>query len=206
MKTIIIISLIAVFAISCGGGSQEILDALNQAQNELNDDNTTDQLTTTEDDTSAMEFSSSVRYNDFIINKQTAVYSKIVELVNCMDKCDDTELRNKYKEFGDEAKDALKQVKRLTDFNGNTEFRDKAIDLFNFYIEVYETAYKELIDMYIKGDISEKDQIHMNKIIGEVTVKEEKLDAAFQAAQQKFADENDMQIIENEIQKEIDNL
>lgn len=183
-----------------------MLDALNQAQNDLNVDNTTDQYATTEDDTSALEFSSSVRYNDFIINNQTAVYSKIVELVNCMDKCDDTELRNKYKEFGDEAKNALKQTKRLTDFNGNTEFRDKAIDLFNFYIEVYEDAYKELIEMVIKGDVTEKDQARMNKIVEEVTVKEEKLDAAFQAAQQKFADENDMQIIENDIQKEIDNL
>lgn len=207
MKTIILISLIAVFAISCGG-SQEMLDAINQAQNDLNVDSISSQYTTTEDenDTSALVFSSSVRYNDFIINSQTDVYKKIVELVNCMETCDDKELKAKYDEFGDEAKDALKQVKRLTDFNGNTEFRDKATDLFNFYIEVYENAYKELIDMIIKGDISKKDEARMNKIVEEVSAKETKLDAAFQAAQQKFADENDMQIIENEIQKKIDNL
>jgi hypothetical protein len=206
MKIIIFISLIAVFAISCGGGSQEMLDALDQAQKDLNVDSISNQYTTTVDDTSILVFSSSVRYNDFIINNQTGVINKMVELVNCMDKCDDTELRNKYKEFGDETKYSLKQIKRLSDFGGNTEFRDRAVDLFNFYIDVYENAYKELIEMVIKGDISEKDQARMNKIVEDVGEKEAKLDNAFQAAQQKFADENDMQIIENDIQKEIDNM
>jgi hypothetical protein len=206
MKSVIFISLIAFFAISCGGGSQEMLDAINQAQNDLNVDSISNQYTTTDNDTSAMEFSSSVRYNDFIINNQTNVYRKIVELVDCMEKCDDKELKAKYTEFGDEAKYSLKQIKRLSAFGGNTDFRDRAIELFEFYIEVYENSYKELIDMIIKGDVTEKDQARMNKIVEEVSTKEAKLDNAFQTAQQKFADDNGMQIIENDIQKEIDNM
>jgi len=123
-----------------------------------------------------------------------------------METCDDAELKKKYNEFGDEAKYALKQIKRLGDFNGNVDFRDNAIKLFEFYVEVYENAYKELIDMIIKGNISAKEETRINEIVQEVSEKETKLDKAFQDAQQKFATENDMQIIENDIQKEIDNL
>ena len=207
MRTIIFISLLAAFAISCGSGSQEMLNALNQAQNELNNsDLLNDESTSADDDTSAKVFSSAVRYNDFIINNQTNVYKKIVDLVNCMETCDDKELKKSYNAFGDEAKYALKQIKRLGDFGGNTDFRDRAIALFNFYIEVFENSYKELIDMIIKGDITAKDEARINVIVQDVSEKETKLDQAFQNAQQKFATDNNMTIIENEIQKEIDNL
>lgn len=159
-----------------------------------------------ENDTSIKTFSSSIRYNDYIINLQTRVYEKIITLVKCFDSCDDKELRASYSDFGDEATATLKEIKRLGDFNGNTDFRDKATDLFAFYVEVYEGAYKELIEIVISGTMDAKTEKRMNKIVEEVSVKETALDNAFQTAQQTFASENGMQIIENDMQKEIDNL
>lgn len=157
-------------------------------------------------DTSVKTFSSSIRYNDYIINLQTRVYEKIIALVKCFDTCDDKELRASYTAFGDEAKATIKEIKRLGDFNGNTDFRDKATDLFAFYVEVYEGAYKELIEIVISGKMDAKTEKRMNAIVEEVSLKETALDNAFQTAQQKFASDNGMQIIENDMQKEIDNL
>lgn len=202
MKNTLFIFLLAIMAISCGGPSAtDMLNNLNdQMQNELNN------LETEDDGVSPKVFNNAVRYNDFIINNQVNVYNKIVKLVNCLETCDDVELKKTYDEMGDEAKKSLKEVKRLSDFNGNTEFRDRANELFEFYVEIYEKSYKELIDMIIKGNITAKEEARVNKIVEEVSEKETKLDDAFQKAQQKFADENGMQIVPNEIQQEIDNM
>ncbi|PKP20541.1 MAG: hypothetical protein CVU05_08825 [Bacteroidetes bacterium HGW-Bacteroidetes-21] len=200
MKNFLFVLLIALSSFSCN----QITEPEN-TETSMNDV-INDALTEMENDTSVKSFSSPIRYNDYIINLQTRVYEKIITLVKCFDTCDDKELRASYADFGEEAIATLKEIKRLGDYSGNTDFRDKATDLFAFYVEVYEGAYKELIDIVISGKMDEKTEKKMNKIVEEVSEKETALDNAFQIAQQKFADENGMQIIENDLQKEIDNL
>lgn len=158
------------------------------------------------EDTSLKSFSSPIRYNDYIIGLQMNVYNKIIELVKCFEICDDEELKKSYNEFGEEAKKSAEEIRRLDSFNGNTQFRENATQLFDFYVDVYENAYKELIDFIIKGDNSEKAQARMNKIVEEISASETKYDNAFQTAQQQFATENNIEIIENEMQTEIDNM
>jgi len=152
------------------------------------------------------EFKSAIRYNDFIIKLQENVYEAIIDLSLKMEYADDVELLESYEAFGSEANKAANEIRTLGAYKDNTEFRDLAIELFDFYVEVYEFQYKELIDMIILGEYDEEIEERMGYIINDITEKETRLDSKFQAVQERFAKQFNMEIGENELQKRIDEI
>jgi hypothetical protein len=152
-------------------------------------------------------FSSAVEYNDFIIGQQEKVIKAVLSMSEVMnaEKINNDDLKAKYEVFGNECKKALDTIKTMDEFNGNKTFRDESIKLFEFYYEIYQKDYKELIDILVKGDkISEPDITRMKEIQESITKRENVRDGAFAEAQNKFAAENNMQIVANDVQNQID--
>lgn len=113
-------------------------------------------------------------------------------------------IQKSFKEFGDQAKASTDELKKLDSFEDNTEFRDKALALFQFYVTIYEKDYKEMVDIITRKVVKKGDAERIDAIIAKVSAEEEKLDAGFATAQDAFAKKNKMTIQENELQKEID--
>lgn len=102
---------------------------------------------------------------------------------------------------------AIAALKKLPDYDGNTHFRDAGIALFTFHKDVSSNEYKEMIDILRKGkDITEVDIIRLTQLEQTVAERERVLNEEFKQAQQEFAEQQKISLIENEIQKEIDKL
>ena len=154
-----------------------------------------------------LTFSTAIEYNDFIIGQQEKVIKAVLKLSDVMNAnpINNNDLKANYNVFGKECKKALDTIKKMDSYNNNTGFRDESIRLFQFYYDIYEKDYKELIDIIVKGDkITEADATRMLQIQESITKRENKRDGKFAAEQNKFASENNMQIIQNDLQKEID--
>lgn len=143
----------------------------------------------------AQVFYSAQEYNDAIIANQ----EKIVEL---------------YQVIGENmvenppAADSARQVaiivvngivdftKRMPDFNGNGEFRDASVHIFQYYLETFRNEYKEILDIFRMGRQPDESQIARLEFIDrQLQIKEQPLDDAFVRAQMKFAFENDLELM-----------
>lgn len=150
---------------------------------------------------------SPVEYNDVIIGEQTKMSQLMIEMTDefqtfNFDKSD--EVREKLVQ---QCEASVKAVKELPDYKGNTRFRDAGAALFGFYRDISDKEYKEMIDILKKGaDITEDDIMRLTVIEQEIGAREEPLDNEFQAAQEEFATEHNISLIENKIQKDIDKL
>jgi hypothetical protein len=152
-------------------------------------------------------FTTAVEYNDFIIGQQEKVIKAVLSMSDVMnaEKINNDDLKARYADFGKECKRALDTIKTMDEFNGNKAFRDEAIKLFEFYYEIYQKDYKELVDILVKGEkIADADVARMKEIQESITQRENVRDGAFADAQNKFAAENNMQIVPNDVQKQID--
>jgi hypothetical protein len=160
------------------------------------------------DSENKITFSSATEYNDFIINAQGKIINSVLSLADAMNAGKNDVVKEKYKAFGEQTKKALDTVKLMDEYNGNSGFRDESIRLFQFYYDIYQHEYKEMIDIVVKeaDKITDQDRTRITEIQESVTKKETVRDSAFAAAQDKFAKDNNMQIIKNDIQDKIDNM
>ena len=84
-----------------------------------------------------------LEYNDAIINEQT----KIVEVILKFNSNDGTDMEafdEVRKEIIVQCDSSIAKVKALSDFDGNTEFRDAGIELFGFYKKISSKEYREM--------------------------------------------------------------
>lgn len=151
-----------------------------------------------------ISFSSAIEYNDYIVNLQTKTIKEILILSDNMKAGDSATVYASFDKFGTQAKASHEELKKLDVFEKDGEFRDKALDLFKFYVKIYEVDYKEMIELVLKKEISEKDIARVDEIVNKVSIEETKLDGEFAKAQKIFAKKHNIQIKENELQKEID--
>lgn len=151
-----------------------------------------------------ISFSSAIEYNDFIINLQSKTIKEILILNDNMKSGDSALVFASFDKFGAQAKASYEELKKLDTFKKDGEFRDKSLDLFKFYVRIYEVDYKEMIGLVMKKDISKEDLARIDEIVDKVSLEETKLDEGFANAQQIFATKHNLKMKENKLQKEID--
>lgn len=149
---------------------------------------------------------SAVEYNNIIIGEQGKITARMVGMAEFFGSSAEKSEKKRL-ELVKQCKSSLKVVKKLPAFNGNTRFRDGAADLFSFYAQITNKEFKEMIAILKKGSSdTTADVDRLTVLEKEISKKEGPLDEAFQAAQTAFAKENNFELNENSMQKEIDNL
>lgn len=151
-------------------------------------------------------YKSPVEYNDYIVNRQSNLMKKIMAFgqiaQNDLDSA--TALLDKYE---GETDVMIKELKGMPVYKKDSALRNAAIRSFTFYKKVFSQDYRELIAIRKeKGDETEEGVAKMNEIVERITKEEEKLDKAFHNAQRDFASKNKMKLIDNSMQKQIDNM
>lgn len=145
-----------------------------------------------------------VEYNDAIVGEQTKITEKFLVLMNQvesdLDQCEPLRF-----DIIKQCDESISIVSAMSDYNGSTRMRDAALALFHFYKEINMNEYKEMLDILKKGEEMTLDDVtRLSELEQQITSRETGLDAEFQNAQQEFAMQNNIQIRENNLQKEID--
>ena len=151
----------------------------------------------------SVSYSSAIAYNDSIVKKQQEIISSSLQLTS---EADVSKAAKIVDESISKITVSIKYLQGMPDWKGNTTLRDRALDLFNFYKELFSKDYKAILEIKKDGQITSEEQAKLIQIQTSVTEKEAKLDTAFEKAQKDFAESNHMGIINNPIQEKIDAL
>jgi len=90
-------------------------------------------------------------------------------------------------------------------YKSDSSFRNAAINSFLFYKKIFNNEYKRIIDIRRNEDDKTEEGItELNDIIDQMRREEEKFDKAFHNAQETFAKKNHLRLMENKLQKRID--
>ncbi len=151
-------------------------------------------------------YKTAVEYNDYIVNRQSTIMKKILGLSEIKD--DQLDSANLMMDrYALEIEDLITDLKGMPPYKKDSALRDAAIDLFAFYKKTFGNDYKQLIRIRQEGGaMTEEGVAEMNKIVEDISLKESKLDEAFQTAQKNFAKDNNIRLMENKMQKEIDKM
>jgi len=146
-------------------------------------------------------------YNNAIIGEQSKVISLILEMAQASSENLEKAMEIRL-ELAKQARESYGVVKEMPSFGGDPRFRDAAVELFAFYIEVSEVLYKELLQIrYNSNDNPTLDDLsRMRVIVDDLDEKEQNLDKMLQKAQAAFARKHGLVIENSELQKEIDAL
>lgn len=147
-----------------------------------------------------------IAYNDYIVNLQNTIGESIVSFndVLATDTITAVGIKPYYDAMITNTKNAISKMNDVQPFEGNTELKSTALDLFKFYLTIFENEYKEMVNIIFSEALTETDLQRMNDILADITAKEAILDANFQTAQIAFAEKYNFEIIENELQEKID--
>jgi hypothetical protein len=92
---------------------------------------------------------------------------------------------------------AIERTSALDPFEGGTELRDSAKRLFEFYRQVCEKDYADIIDVYGKKERTQEDVDMVASINERIASDEKQLSDAFLSAQESFARAQGITLVEN---------
>lgn len=147
-----------------------------------------------------------IQYNDKIVGEQNKIIEKILAFSN--NASEDFAVMDKSRlEAVEQCKSSIKIVEAMKDYEGNTQLRDAAVNLFKFYQQISEESFKEMTDIIKKGaDITQDDLNRLEEIQAEMDGKEGTLDAALAKAQDDFSAKYNFSLKRNDVQDQIDEM
>jgi hypothetical protein len=149
-------------------------------------------------------YKSAVDYNNYIISKQNILVQKMMDVKEVADKNLDSAGIVLDKDVA-EIDGMITDIKGMPAYNGDSTFRNAAVDVFIFYKKVFGNEYKQILDIRRQDDsLTTENSDALNKIVESISHQEEKYDKAFHNAQKIFAEANNMRLEENHLQNKID--
>jgi hypothetical protein len=156
--------------------------------------------------TNGVTYKSPVQYNDYIVGRQTNLMKKFIDF----SKVSQINLDSAEKMLDGyiiEMSTMIDEIKGMPPYKGDSSLRDAAVRTFGFYKKIFENDYKQIIRLNKDGEsITEEESAKVNSIVDDISKEEEKLDKAFHNAQKEFASKNNMKLMENTMQKKVNEL
>lgn len=147
-----------------------------------------------------------VNYNDRIIALQTRIVQGMIDFSKSFETTDKTKMDKKHTELVATIGGVIKEAQAIGPFDDSTQFRDAAVEMFNFYDSIAKKEYLEIVNILKKETPEDADLARIDEIVNSISQREEELDRKFQGIQQAFARENNIKLTDNRLQKQIDNL
>lgn len=154
----------------------------------------------------AQEFNSAIDYNDYIVEQQNKVGEAILTFNDVMASDDATKesIQPYHELLISTCREGLGNLHELSDYEGNDELRQAAIDLFNFYVLTFTDDYTEMIEILFGENSDEETMDNLNALLEKITIGEGEFDNGFAMAQASFSELYGFDLLENELQEEID--
>ncbi len=144
-------------------------------------------------------------YNNKIVELQSSIIQKMLDLASSFESGSTPEMTNKHRELINTCEEIIRQSRELEPFEENSELRDTAIKLFEFYLSISTNEYREIIDILGKENTPYNMQ-RMQEVVEDISIRESALDNEFMMAQKAFVEKYGIQIIDNPLQKDVDSL
>jgi len=134
------------------------------------------------------KFYAPVEYNDFIVDQENAIIKRMIRLTATYDSGSTAEVRLQFDSLVKQSDVSLGNIRRLTDYEGDSSLKLQAEQLFEFYNHIFHNEYRQMVEIFLKGsDATDEDIAELNRIVKSVRVKEEVLNKALGIAQNVFA-------------------
>ena len=145
-------------------------------------------------------------YNNYIVDNQGYIIEKNMEFVKVLEGNDSNkEAAEYYKALTEQTLQSIDSVSNLGSFNGNTEFKDAAVNLFKFYQEAW-SEYKNLIDLKTKEEKIKAYTKIREKFNAVHSIKEKELEDKFYHAHTNFSHQNMLHVRNTELHEKLDSM
>lgn len=153
----------------------------------------------------AQEYTTAIAYNDYIIEQQNSVGAAIVTFneVMSLENTNKETIQPYYDVLILSSQEALVNLTKMPDYEGNSELRDAAIDMFKFYERTFRLDYSEMINLVFKENLDEETMNAINALLEKITNEEMPYDERFATAQSNFSITHGFQLIENDLQEDL---
>ena len=149
--------------------------------------------------TLAQNFKNASEYNNFIILQQAKIVQKSMQYVSFSVHSEDvSKIEKKRVEVIKQVDEALANVKKMPDFNGDKRLRDETVDVFTLSRNTYNVDFKDANSLLAKRNDSYE---NLQKYYQAQDKAEKKINDAMEdmkKAQTRFAERNKMQIMTSE--------
>ena len=133
-------------------------------------------------------FYNPIEYNDFVVDHQNAIIRHMVNLTQAFDNGTEQEIRMQYKSLKSRSDSSLHMIKQLSDYEGDSVLKTAAVDLLKFYNQVFHKQYKDMIEIFLKGEAASDAEIEtLNQHVIYIRNREDALNKKLNAAQANFA-------------------
>jgi len=144
------------------------------------------------------EFKNPVDYNDYIIGEQLKIGQKLQEFSKTIESRSKSKMNLALAAVKAQIVESLERIRAIGSYEDNSEFRNAAILLFEFYNVISNNQYEEVIEIVAKEKYSNVDQERIKNLMGNMSKQEASHDKKFATAQKNFAEQFDISITENE--------
>lgn len=147
---------------------------------------------------------SAVDYNDSIVNEQNKIIEHILAMSNAtydIVECDKHRLK-----IIEQCDSSLALVGAMNPFDGNSDLRDAALNLFKFYKDIASNDFKRILEILNMDEPADADYEELDQIDAKIAERELTLDASFQNAQKAFSEKHNLELLKNEYQDALDGL
>lgn len=137
------------------------------------------------------QFKSAIEYHDFILEEQTLFTKGMSKLTDAINESNSGEIKSCLNAQLTQAKGSWKLMKKMPEYNGNEEFRNSAILLFEFYYKMTKNQITKIVKIVDKVEgVTIKEKNHLDKLNKQIEKKETVQDDSFNKALEKFAKDN----------------
>ena len=147
-------------------------------------------------------------YNDYLVGKQEQIILGITRLGSTFQTFDSTQILGAYDGLQQEINKAIGDVESLEAFEGDSILKPATLRLFRFYEDVSDNEYQKITSIILQGPngITQSDLQTIDSLTQAIAQAEIRVDSLFEAAQNRFAKQYNMVILENEFEAAPDTL
>jgi len=128
-----------------------------------------------------------IKYNNVIVEIQSHILTRMDAFSQSFGVTDSVKIATELEALKSTLDSSISATKALKGFNGNTNLRDAAVQLFEFYQRTAVNDYVELINIFKKEDFNEADKAKVDEINARIGKEEGPYDEALQKAQEELA-------------------
>jgi len=124
-------------------------------------------------------FDEPIEYNDYIIGLQNEIGVEIQAFISAVTNDGKSDALASLNNLIAVIDKKITDLSNLSDFEGNTEFRDAGLELFKFYKSIAVNEYKEFVEIKFKEIADDDDNTKLEEIVKRIQENEKEYDEVF---------------------------
>ncbi len=135
-------------------------------------------------------FHTPVEYHDFIVDQQNAIIRQMLKLNELYDSGSEGAIRSRFDSLQMSSTRCLNNIRYLSPYENDSTLKRDALSLFQFYDTVFKAEYPRLLQIFLKGEQANEQELEeLNSIVNKVGTREKVLQENLIRSQSKFAGE-----------------